>query len=224
LRAFFPQTAIPITRNTAIIGRAGNEEPVFGEVVEVDAPPFAELLPPPLTLTVTVCVFLLLLSFLLVLLFLLLLSFLLPLSLVLLAVADWVEEVFLFLVSPEVVSFLSVLFFVVSLSVSFFEAESVTPGAVLSDAGFPFVTVELFESVSVVVVVLLEFVVFVVVVLLESVVVVVDELLESVVVVVDVLLEPLLFVVVVLLESVLLTVVVLLESVLLYVLFVVFVV
>jgi hypothetical protein len=46
---------MPITANTAIIGRAGNDEPVFGEVVDVEVPPFAEPLPlpPPLTFTVT---------------------------------------------------------------------------------------------------------------------------------------------------------------------------
>jgi hypothetical protein len=76
---------MPITANTAIIGNAGMEEPVFGEVVDVDAPDFAEplllpLLPDPFTLTFTVWV--LLLSFLLLLSLWLLLSFLLLLSLV----------------------------------------------------------------------------------------------------------------------------------------------
>jgi hypothetical protein len=45
---------MPITANTAIIGSAGMEEPVFGEVVDVDTPAFPELLPFPFTLTVTV--------------------------------------------------------------------------------------------------------------------------------------------------------------------------
>jgi hypothetical protein len=47
---------MPIAANMAIIGRAGSDAPVFGEVVDVEVPPFAELLPlpPPFTLTVTV--------------------------------------------------------------------------------------------------------------------------------------------------------------------------
>jgi hypothetical protein len=50
---------MPIKANTAIIGRAGNEEPVFGEVADDEVPLLAEtlVLPPPLlpppTLTVT---------------------------------------------------------------------------------------------------------------------------------------------------------------------------
>jgi hypothetical protein len=46
---------MPIKANTAIIGNAGMEEPVFGEVVDVDVPVFPEplLLPPPFTLTET---------------------------------------------------------------------------------------------------------------------------------------------------------------------------